>query len=758
MTAADPHAAPRFQLLASVPRGFGDILAAELVALGALDVRERGNAVAFTGTLETAYRACLESRVASRVFLELARFEAVDDATIQAALRSIDWASHVDPRHTLACEWSGRHPAITHTHFGTLRLKDAICDSLRESVGARPDIATGEPGLRVHAHAVGTRVTVSIDLAGEGLHRRGWRLEAGEAPLRENVAAGILLRAGWPAIAAAGGVLLDPMCGAGTFLVEGLLIAAQVAPGLGRRYHGFTRWRRHDAALWERLCAEARERAAAGLAAARARGPIAFGRDLDRATLRVAAANVTRAGLDGLVQLEAGALAEAAPPAGAAGGLFCANPPYGVRLGDVGQARQLHRELGRVLRERFAGWKAAVLVGDPALGLELGLRASRVHTLWNGAIECRLLRIDVEPAADRDLLPRQGARIDATLAGTPGGRMFGNRITKNLRNLSGWLRREGVGCYRLYDADMPEYALAVDVYTAAPGGASAVPPVAAERWLYVQEYAAPREIPEETVRRRRSEALAALVEATGVPADHVRLRQRRVVRRGDQYAKRDDSGEFHVVGEGGLRFRVNFDDYLDTGLFLDHRITRARLREASRDARFLNLFGYTGSATVYAAAGGAAATTTVDLSATYLDWARRNLELNGHSGPRHRLLQADAREWLREAASRTERYELVFCDPPTFSNSKRMEGVLDVQRDHAALVDACVRLLSPGGLLVFSTNAQRFRLDPALAERHAVEDVTRATIPPDFARNARIHQCFEIRARSARAPRPAAGQ
>ncbi len=747
---------PRFQLLASVPRGLGDLLAGELVALGALDVRERGNAVSFTGTLETAYRACLESRVASRVFLELARFEAADDAGIQSALRAIDWASQVDPRYTLACEWSGRHPTINHTHYGTLRLKDAICDSLRESVGTRPDIATEEPGIRIHAHAVGTRVTVSIDLAGEGLHRRGWRLEAGEAPLRENLAAGILLRAGWPAIAAAGGVLFDPMCGAGTFLVEGALIAAQVAPGLGRRYHGFARWCRHDAALWERLCAAARERAATGLAAARARAPLALGRDLDRAALRLAAANVARAGVDGLVQLEHGPLAEAAPPPAASAGLLCTNPPYGVRLGESEGVRQLHRELGAVLRERFGGWKAAVLVGDSSLGLELGLRAARVHTLWNGAIECRLLRIDVEAAAGRDLLPRQGARIDPSLASTAGGRMFGNRIAKNLRNLSAWLRREGVGCYRLYDADMPEYALAVDVYTAAPGAGAAqdapamVPRgAAAERWLYVQEYAAPRDIPEDTVRRRRSEALAALVEATGVPADHVRLRQRRVVRRGDQYAKRDHTGEFHVVGEGGLRFLVNFDDYLDTGLFLDHRVTRARLREAARDTRFLNLFGYTGSATVYAAAGGAATTTTVDLSATYLDWARRNLELNGLSGPRHRGVQADVREWLREAASRSERYELVFCDPPTFSNSKRMEGVHDVQRDHAALIDGCVRLLAPGGLLVFSTNAQRFRLDPELAARHRVEDVTRATIPPDFLRNARIHQCFEIRAAAA---------
>jgi 23S rRNA (guanine2445-N2)-methyltransferase / 23S rRNA (guanine2069-N7)-methyltransferase len=388
-----------------------------------------------------------------------------------------------------------------------------------------------------------------------------------------------------------------------------------------------------------------------------------------------------------------------------------------------------------VLRERFAGWKAAVLTGDPRLGLELGLRASRVHTVWNGAIECRLLRIDVEAAAQRDLRPQRGPQIDAALAQSAGGVMFGNRVAKNLRTLSSWARRESVGCYRIYDADMPEYALAIDLYTAADG---------AERWLYVQEYAAPHDIPEETVRRRRSEALAALVETTGVPSDHVHLRTRRRSRHGEQYSKRDDSGLFHVVAEGGLKFRVNFGDYLDTGLFLDHRVTRARLRELARGRHFLNLFAYTGSGTVYAAAGGAASTTTVDLSATYLDWARGNLELNGLWGPQHRLVQADARQWLTDAAERGERYDLVFCDPPTFSNSKRMEGVLDIQRDHGALIDACMRVLEPGGLLVFSTNAQRFKLDPWLAERYAILDVSRRSVPPDFARNTRIHQCYEL--------------
>jgi 23S rRNA (guanine2445-N2)-methyltransferase / 23S rRNA (guanine2069-N7)-methyltransferase len=283
---------------------------------------------------------------------------------------------------------------------------------------------------------------------------------------------------------------------------------------------------------------------------------------------------------------------------------------------------------------------------------------------------------------------------------------------------------------------MPEYAFAIDQYrTLEPE----------QDWLYVQEYAAPAEIEREAVQRRRGEVLASLPEATGVPPERIRVRTRRRTPRGEQYGKVDERETFHVVAEAGLKFRVNFDDYLDTGLFLDHRMTRARLREAAGAGSFLNLFAYTGTATVYAAAGGARDSVSVDLSRTYLEWAHENLALNGFAGPSHALIQADCREWLVEAGRGTQRFDLIFLDPPTFSNSKRMEGVLDVARDHPALIDACTRLLAPGGLLVFSTNAQRFKLAEELGERYPIRDVSRATLPEDFARNPRIHRCFEIR-------------
>ncbi len=720
--------------LASVPRGLADLLAKELTALGAGDVRERATGVAFCGTLETAYRACLQARLANRVFLELARFEAQSAESFYAAAREIDWSQHLGPRATLACDFSGRHPSITHSHFGALKLKDAIVDTLRELSGTRPDIVLDRPSVRVHAHAHGTRITLALDLSGESLHRRGYRGAAGEAPLKENVAAGVLVRSGWPNLAGSGAEFLDPMCGSGTLVIEAALMAAHCAPGLRREYFGFLGWRGHDEALWRRV----REEANAPCLAAAEPTTIIRGLDHNPAAVRDARANAERAGISRWVRFEVGELSRAAPASeSSTRGLLCTNPPYGVRLDSLEAARAVHRELGETLRARFQGWRASVLTGAPQLGMELGIRAARTHALWNGAIECRLLRMSVEAASLRR--PGSLAREEPLACDTPGSRMFGNRVTKNLKRLGSWAERAGVSCYRLYDADMPEYAFAIDVYhTIHPEE---------QAWLYVQEYAAPREIEAEAVRRRRREALAALPEAAGVPVDRIALRTRRRMHRGEQYRKVGTQGNYHTVLEDGLRFLVNFEDYLDTGLFLDHRLTRARLREAAAGRRFLNLFAYTGAATVHAAAGGAAATTSVDLSRTYLDWAQRNLALNAAAlkTRAHEFIQADCIEWLREGARARERYDLIFLDPPTFSNSKRMQGVLDIERDHPALIDGCMRLLAPGGLLVFSTNSQRFRLDPALSQRHAIRDVSAVTLPRDFERNARIHRCFEVR-------------
>ena len=752
----------RHRFIATAPRGLTDLLARELSALGAEHVAESAGSVRFEGALALGYRACLWSRVASRVLLVLAQLQAdsADEFHRQAA--QIEWESHLSPLSTLACDFSGTHPGITHSHYGALRLKDAVVDRLRERCGSRPQIELSRPAVRLHAHARGPSIMVALDLSGESLHRRGYRQEAGEAPLRENLAAGVLLRARWDEAAAAGREFLDPLCGSGTLVIEAAMIAAQRAPALDREYFGFLGWRGHDATLWATLREEARSQALASLPS-RIRGS-----DIDARVLQRAQHNASRAGVAALVSFERSALG-AVRPLAAAPGMLCTNPPYGERLGDAEAARALHAELGQVLRQHFQGWDAAILTAAPRAAAELRLRSYRVHELWNGPIACRLLRIDLAAPGATDLMhrpatpeptmsaaPTGAPGADAPGAGAPGATMFANRLQKNLRRLGRAARAEQVSCYRLYDADMPEYAFAIDRYEQLAGAADATPSV----HLYVQEYAAPAGIDVQAARRRRREALSVLPQTLGVPPERIHLRVRRPQRGSAQYQpRRVDSAQalataplpnMITVGEAGLKFLVNLDDYLDTGLFLDHRLTRALLRERARGRRFLNLFCYSASATVCAAAGGARESLSIDLSNRYLQWSEANLQLNGADPAHHRLLQADCLAWLREGdgthRDARQGFDLIFLDPPTFSNSKRMQGVLDIQRDHVTLIGQCMQRLTPGGVLVFSTNAQRFRLAAEVGERWRVEDLSRRTLPFDFQGNPRIHRCYQISA------------
>jgi 23S rRNA (guanine2445-N2)-methyltransferase / 23S rRNA (guanine2069-N7)-methyltransferase len=708
--------------IATAPVGAASVLAEELAQFGGSDIRERSHDVKFQGALDVGYRTCLWSRTATRVLLSLGSIDATSSKSVYEAVKRIDWRDHFAPGATLACDCSGGNESIRHTIYGAQLLKDAVCDNLRDSTGERPNIKPERPDVLLHLHVEGPTALLSVDFSGESLHRRGYRTEAGRAPLKENVAAAVLLRAGWPGIFERGGWLVDPMCGSGTFLTEAALIAADAAPGLDREYFGFTGWRGHDAGLWEELRAEARARRA-GRVARRC----ILGSDIDADAVRMSITNGEQAGVAEWLHVEKRALAEMIRPGEV--GLVVTNPPYGERIGAESGLPELYSELGRTLRERFQGWQAAVLTGNPPLARNLGIYAKRTHRVLNGTIECRLLRFDLNEASEQ----RPADVVRADWSSRPGAQMFANRLRKNLQRLDPWAQGEHIECFRVYDADMPEYAFAIDLY----GRES--------RHVYVQEYAAPKTVDQESARERRREALAVLPEVLSVPLPHVHSRVRKPQKGSDQYEKRESVAERHAVREGGLKFWVNFRDYLDTGLFLDHRIMRRMLRDWAKDADFLNLFCYTGSATVYAAAGGARSSTSVDLSNTYLDWAHENLLLNGFTGAEHELFRADCLQWLESQAIWGPRFDLIFVDPPTFSNSKKMEGVLDVQRDHIGMIRRSLLLLRPGGRLVFSTNYTRFKLDSEALADLDVEDISAATIPKDFERHARIHRCFVIR-------------
>ncbi len=710
--------------IATAPEGIEPLLAAELAALGATAIKPGRGGIRFQGSLERAYRACLWLRTASRVLLPLAEFPVVEVEALYAGIHALPWEDHLAPNGTLAVEFTGTGSGIDQSHYGAQRVKDAIVDRFRERCGQRPGVDRNQPDLRIHALLRDGQVTVSLDLSGDSLHRRGYREATVIAPLKETLAAALLLKSGWPAIAAAGGPLLDPLCGSGTLAIEAAWIVGDHAPGLLREHWGFSGWLGHVPALWKRLLAEAQERRTLG----KPRIPLIIASDHDPKAVRAALTNARRAGVADRIRIERREFSALQPPPGAPG-LLIANPPYGERLGTAEELAGFYAEFGEVLKTRFGGWRAALFTGNPELGKRMGLRAEKVHSFHNGPLDCRLLRFRVEPEffVDRAVADQRTRTRALQQAAAGGAEGFINRLHKNLRHLGRWAARDGVSCYRLYDADLPEYAVAVDRY---------------EQWLHVQEYAPPPTVDADRARERLEQVMVALPAALELPAEQVFLKVRQRQRGSSQYQRQAQQGRFHEVREGPGRFLVNFSDYLDTGLFLDHRLTRRRLGERASGWRFLNLFGYTGAATVYAALGGAISTTTVDLSATYLDWARRNLELNGISGPQHQLIQADCRQWLVWAR---ERYGLIFVDPPTFSNSKRLEHDFDVQRDHVELLRQALRLLTPDGTLVFSTNHRRFRLDREALAEVQIEDWSRQTLPLDFARNPKIHQCWALK-------------
>ncbi len=732
---------------AACPRGLEGLLREELEASGAGNVRETVAGVSFSGTMETGIRTCLETRFATRVLLALGTFYAGDDLNFYNGAYSLHYEDYFDNQATIAVDFNGTSDVIRNTQYGAVRIKDAICDRFSRLTGQRPNVDRNAPDIRINAHLdKKSNVTVSIDLSGESLHRRDYRTGAGAAPLKENLAQAIIVRSGYVS-----GNVVDPMCGSGTLLIEAAMKAADIAPGLLRKRYGFSGLKNFDASLLARLKADARERAEAGKRRLKAANIRFFGFDSDPAVIARARENIQKAGLQELIQVEVSDIHSLKNPfPKAEPGIIVCNPPYGERLGNFAELLELYAALGNRIKSEFPGWQAGIISSSPDLLSCLRLRAERSYRLFNGALACELrtFRIKVEDvpgtgaaaSSEAENIPRTVPAGPAVSSGMQDEERaiiagdFANRLRKNLKKFRRWADREGLEAYRIYDADLPEYAAAIDLY----GG-----------YALVQEYQAPKSISEKTAHQRMLNLLAAVVQVLEIPGENVILKVRERKKGDSQYEKLDETKRTLLVREYGISFIVNLWDYLDTGLFLDHRLVRRMVGEMSRDRDVLNVFAYTGSASVYAAVNGARSVTTVDMSRTYLSWARDNMKANGIKNPRNVFVQADCLKWLKNCP---DRFDLIFADPPTFSNSRRMAESFDVQRDHVSLLRDLARLLKPEGVIVFSNNRRNFQIDaPAVSELGLdIEDVSLRTLPEDFARNRKIHCCFVLRRRSVR--------
>ncbi|MGZ0751844.1 bifunctional 23S rRNA (guanine(2069)-N(7))-methyltransferase RlmK/23S rRNA (guanine(2445)-N(2))-methyltransferase RlmL [Kluyvera sichuanensis] len=697
-------------LFASTARGLEELLKTELEGLGAQECQIAQGGVHFQGDTQLLYKSLMWSRLASRIMMPLGECSVWSDLDLYLGVQAIDWTSIFTPDATFAVSFGGLNDSIRNSQYGALKVKDAIVDAFTRKNLPRPNVDRENPALRINVRLNKETAYISLDLSGEGLHLRGYRDRTGMAPIKENLAAAIVMRSGW----VPGTPLLDPMCGSGTLLIEAAMWATDRAPGLHRGHWGFSGWAQHDDAVWKEVKADAQTRARAGLAAYESRF---FGSDVDSRVVELARSNARRAGIGELITFEVKDVAQLTNPLPKGPyGTVISNPPYGERLESEPALIAMHSLLGRNMKNQFGGWNLSLFSASPELLSCLQLRAERQFKAKNGPLDC--------VQKNYHLAETTGEK-PASLAED-----YANRLRKNLKKYEKWAKQEGIECYRLYDADLPEYNVAVDRYA---------------DWVVVQEYAPPKTVDANKARQRLFDIIAATIAVLGIAPNKLVLKTRERQKGKNQYQKMNEKGDFMEVSEYNARLWVNLTDYLDTGLFLDHRIARRMLGEMSKGKDFLNLFSYTGSASVHAGLGGARSTTTVDMSRTYLEWAERNLRLNGLTGRAHRLMQADVLAWLRDT---DEQFDVIFIDPPTFSNSKRMEDAFDVQRDHLRLMKDLKRLLRKGGTIMFSNNKRGFRMDhDGLAGLGLkAQDITQKTQSQDFARNRQIHNCWLITA------------
>ena len=710
------------QLFATTARGFEELLKSELTELGAQDAKVAQGGVHYWADDETLYRTLLWSRLSSRILLPIVQAKVFSDLDLYSAVVGVNWLDYFDEKVHFFVDFNGTNQEIRHTQFGAMRVKDGIVDYFERHGLARPNVDKEQPDIRIHAYLNRDDVVLSLDLSGDALHMRGYREDTGKAPLRETLAAAIVLRSGWQK----GTPLVDPMCGSGTLLIEAAQMEAQIAPQLYRLHWGFNFWQGHNQVAWEKVKEEAL--ALAEAEKQRENPPHFYGFDLDHRVLQKAKQNAKNAGVAHLMQWQQGDVAAIKNPSPNVAGTVICNPPYGERLGTTPALIALYSVFGQRLKQQFAGWNASIFSGEPSLLDCLRLRSHRQFKAKNGPLDCVQKNYQIAERIEQSAV-ENALEFDRTSSVTSEVAVdFANRLQKNIKKIEKWAKQQGLDAYRLYDADLPEYNLAVDRYV---------------DHIVVQEYAAPKNIDENKARQRLLDAVNATLQVTGIETNKLILKVRQKQKGTNQYEKLANKGEYFYVNEYGAKLWVNLTDYLDTGLFLDHRLTRKMLGEMSQGKDFLNLFAYTGSATVHAALGKAKSTTTVDMSNTYLNWAEQNLLLNDIEGKQHKLVQADCLQWLEKC---DRQFDLIFVDPPTFSNSKRMEDSWDVQRDHIKLMTNLKRILRPNGTIVFSNNKRGFKMDFAKLEELGLSavEISHKTLPLDFERNKQIHNCWLV--------------
>ncbi|MFC6276189.1 bifunctional 23S rRNA (guanine(2069)-N(7))-methyltransferase RlmK/23S rRNA (guanine(2445)-N(2))-methyltransferase RlmL [Psittacicella hinzii] len=717
--------------------------------------------------LYQAYQFMLWSRVAARTLLVLNTSYVEDDLDLYNSVYAMPWSSILHPGFDFKVNFNGTNAALKNSQFSALRVKDALVDYYVNQQHERPNVSTEDPDVVIDCRLHNKQLQIALDLTGT-MHKR-YRSRQGFAPMRETLAANLILRTGWDKVSP----VYNPMCGSGVLAIEAVLIALNIAPGLFCEQHHLDYWQGHDLSLWIEVQRQAKN---SRLSDEQIHPDFkVYASDNDKAVLIVAQQNADYVGVTSYIDFKLQDITQLQRQEQAPTGLVIVNPPYGVRLANERELYHTYYNLGNVAKRLFPGWIMGVISSSTKLLDCLSLAANRKWNIKNSNLDCQYRVYSIRNAQDKAIkaskYANNQAKDTASLAEqvsntsseqtsqdvTSQGNIdyqaylqdeqamsLYNRLVKNAKRLNSYLKRAKVENYRLYDADIPEFNVAVDVYTDSK---------TQQKYYVVQEYAATKEIPLHKSVRRGLQALAmvqkyAIEQAKGAYTPQVidKLRQRQ---KGDaQYTKINDQALEILIDEYGCTFKVNLTDYIDTGIFLDNRDLRYYLRSlvVQHRTRFLNLFAYTSTASVHVIKAQAATTKSIDMSNSYCKWSAENFSLNKAKSTKDKIVQSDVLAWLEHAAQEEARaYDLIFCDPPTFSNSKRMEGTFDVQRDHVSLISKINQLLAPGGTLIFCNNKRGFKLDTAALEQLGLQitDITRKTMPADFA-DSKIHQAWQI--------------
>ncbi len=728
------------RLIAACAFGLEALVKRELIALGYQPHVVQPGRVAFEGDWRDVCRANIHLRVADRVLIEVHTFDAPDFEALFETIKAHDYSRFIPVDAKFPVTGKTRLSQLTSLPAVQRSTKRAVVESMKHFHSTEELPETGET-YKIEVALLKDVATITIDTTGSSLHKRGYRTLAGPAPIKETLAAAMVDLSVWKP----NRPLLDPFCGTGTIPIEAALAGLKIAPGINRDFAS-TRWAQIDRKIWNDAVTEALD-----LQDNDTRLEIE-GFDVDAESLEMARYHAKLAGVEDKIVFEQRAFEDTISDREY--GCVITNPPYGERLQgeQLSELRSLYQQFPAVVQQ-LPTWSLFVITSMLDFEKIVQKKATRRRKLFNGRLECTYFQyLGPRPPRPEDAqrvvqeLPLGNGESEVETPGKPTAaaapvfaglqakdheqaEIFSRRLTKRARHLRRWPTRRGITCYRIYERDVPEIPLVVDRYDDA---------------LHITEY----ERPHERDLARHSAWLELMKETAAetleVPIEKVHLKSRHKRSKGDQYEKVADMQHTKQVTENGLKFWINLSDYVDTGLFLDHRVTRQMVREQSQGKSVLNLFAYTGSFTVYAAAGGAASTTTVDLSKNYLQWAQRNLELNSLYSPVHEYIARDCVEFVNEAVGNGKRkYDIVIIDPPTYSNSKRLDDDWNVQTGHADLLNATGRLLNEDGVIYFSTNFRKFKLHHDQLPGFSIQEISKQTVPEDF-RNRRIHRCWKL--------------